>query len=340
MRVGGLKRREFITLLGGSVAAWPVAVRAQQPARMRRIAFLWNLDPNDPVGKSWIAALMQGLAGLGWIEGRNLRIDVRWDPRTPEQIRIFADELIALRPDVLVTGTQRLTLALQGMTKTIPIVFVGAGDPLAGGIIRNAAHPGGNTTGVTDLLTGFGSKWLELLKECMPSLARVAMIQNSDLASPTRAAPTSTAASVTEAAAQYGVTVSEVLVRNPDEIERAISAFAATPGGGLIVLPPPLPGAQRKLVNGLAIRYGLPVLYQDRSFAVDGGLLAYGTDMIYMFGHDAPPYIDRILRGEKPGDLPVQYPTKFILTVNLRTAKAMGLKIPESFLLRADELIE
>jgi putative ABC transport system substrate-binding protein len=335
-----MRRRDFLTLLGGGAAALPVAARAQQGMQMRRIGFLWNLDPNDPVGKSWVAALMHGLAGLGWVEGRNLRIDVRWDPRTPQQTRMFADELIALNPDVLVTGTQRLTLALQGLTKTIPIVFVGAGDPLAGGIVRNAAHPGGNTTGVTDLLTGFGSKWLELLKECMPSLARVAMIQNSDLASPNRAAPTSSAAAVTEAAAQYGVTVSEVLVRNPDEIERAISTFAATPGGGLIVLPPALPGSQRKLVNGLAIRYGLPVLYQDRSFAVDGGLLAYGTDMIYMFGHDAPPYIDRILRGEKPGDLPVQYPSKFILTVNLTTAKAMGLKIPESFLLRADELIE
>jgi putative ABC transport system substrate-binding protein len=253
---------------------------------------------------------------------------------------MFADELIALRPDVLVTGTQRLTLALQRLTKTIPIVFVGAGDPLAGGIVRNVVHPGGNTTGVTDLPTGLGSKWLELLKECMPSLARVALILNSDLASPNRTAPTSTAASATAAGAQYRVTVSELLVRNPDETEQTISAFAATPGGGLIVLPPPLPGRDRKLVNGLAIRYGLPVLYQDRSFAVDGGLLAYGTDMIYMFGHDAPPYIDRILRGEKPGDLPVQYPTKFILTVNLTTAKAMGLKIPESFLLRADELIE
>src|SRR5215467_5440397 len=194
-----MRRRDFIKTIGSVAAAWPLAARAQQPVRMRRIAFLWNLDPNDPVGKSWIAALMQGLAGLGWIDGRNVRFDVRWDPRTPEQVRMFADELIALRPDVLVTGTQRLTLALQGMTKTIPIVFVGAGDPLAGGIVRNAAHPGGNTTGVTDLLTSFGSKWLELLKECMPSLARVAMIQHSDLASPNRAAPNnSTAASVTE----------------------------------------------------------------------------------------------------------------------------------------------
>jgi putative ABC transport system substrate-binding protein len=305
----------------------------------RRIGFLWNLDPNDPVGKSWVAALMQGLAGLGWVEGRSLRVDVRWDPRTPEQTRTFGQELIALHPDVLVTGTPRLTLALQQMTKTIPIVFVGAGDPLAQGIITSAAHPGGNTTGVTDLLPGLGSKWLELLKECMPSLSRVALIHNADLANPNPGANRS-AISAAEAGAQYGVMVSETLVRNPDEIERAISAFAATSGGGLIVLPPPLPGPDRKLVNGLAIRHGLPVLYQDRSFAVDGGLLAYGTDMIYMFGHDAPPYIDRILRGEKPGDLPVQYPTKFILTVNLTTAKAMGLKIPESFLLRAAELVE
>jgi putative ABC transport system substrate-binding protein len=253
---------------------------------------------------------------------------------------MFADELIALQPDILVTGTPRLTLAVQQQTRTIPIVFVGAGDPLNAGIVASLSHPGGNTTGVTDLFSALGGKWLELLKECVPGLTRVALIQNPNLRNPNPTGRANVAIFAAEAGPQYGVTVVEMPVRNPDEIERAIPAFAAEPGGGLIVLPPPLAGPDRKLLNGLAIRYQLPVIYQDRSFAVDGGLLAYGTDMVSMFRNDAPPYVDRILRGAKPGDLPVQFPTKFILSVNLTTAKAMGIKIPEAFLLRADELIE
>jgi putative tryptophan/tyrosine transport system substrate-binding protein len=308
---------------------------------MRRIGFLWNFDQNDPLGKSWVGAFMQGLTELGWSEGRNLRIDDRWNPRTPEQTRMFADELIALQPDVLVTGTPRLTRAVQQQTRTVPIVFVGAGDPLDQGIVASLSHPGGNTTGVTDLFRALGGKWLELLRECVPSLTRVALIQNPDSAAGAiggvRVGPSIAAV---EAGSRYGVTIIEMPLRNPGEIERAIPTFAVEPGGGLIVMPPPLPGPDRKLLNGLAIRYGLPVIYQERSFAVEGGLLAYGTDMLAMFRHDAPPYVDRILRGAKPGDLPVQFPTKFILTVNLTTAKAMGLMIPESFLLRADELIE
>jgi putative tryptophan/tyrosine transport system substrate-binding protein len=334
-----IKRRTFITLLGGAAAAWPLVARAQPTDRVRRIGFLWYLDSNDPAGKSWVAALMQGLTELGWVEGHNLRVDVRWDPKTAEQTRLFAEELIALHPDALVTGTPRLTLALQQRTKTIPIVFVGAADPLSSGLVPSLSHPGGNTTGVTDIFPELGGKWVELLKECVPSLRRVALVSNLDRALPGPTGPPSgSATSAIEAGRQYGINVTQMWVRNPDEIERAIPAFAAEPDGALIVRP--LPGSQRKLIDGLAIRYGLPVLYQERGFAVEGGLLAYGTDFLYMFGHDAPPYIDRILRGEKPADLPVQLPTKFILTVNLTTAKAMGLKVPESFLARADELIE
>ncbi len=303
---------------------------------MRRIGFLWAFDQNDPVRKSFHAAFMQGLAELGWTEGRNLRIDTRWNPRTPEQMRMFADELIALQPDILVTGTPRLTLAVQQQTRTVPIVFVGAGDPLSQGIVASLSHPGGNTTGVTDLFPGLGGKWLELLKECVPSLTRVALIFNPDIVS----GPSNSQLAAAQAGSQYGVKTIEMPVRNTSEIERAIPAFAAEPGGGLIVLPPPLAGTERKLLNGLAIRYGLPVIYQDRSFVVEGGLLAYGTDLLYMFRHDGPPYVDRILRGAKPGDLPVQFPTKFTLAVNLTTAKVLGLMIPETFLLRADELIE
>jgi putative tryptophan/tyrosine transport system substrate-binding protein len=336
-----MRRRQFIAGIGATAiapAVPPVTARAQQADRVRRIGLLWNFNENDPIGKSWINAFIQGLAELGWAGGRNLRIDARWNPRTPEQTRTFVEELISLQPDVLVTGTSRLTLAVQQQTRTIPIFFLGAGDPVANGVVANLSRPGGNTTGVTDLFSALGGKWLELLKECMPTLTRAALIFNPD--STNAAAPPSTAISAKEAGSQYGVTVIDMPVRNPGEIERAIPAFAAEPGGGLIVRPPPLPGPDRKLINGLAIRYQLPVIYQDRSFAVEGGLLAYGTDMIAMFRNDGPPYVDRILRGAKPGDLPIQFPTKFILTVNLTTAKAMGLTIPESFLLRADELIE
>jgi putative ABC transport system substrate-binding protein len=331
-------RREFITLLGGA-AAWPA--RAQQTDRVRRLGWLAPFDESDSSGKSWIEAFKQGLAKLGWAEGRNLRIDVRWNPRTPEQTRMFVDELISLQPDILVTGVPRLVIAARERTKTIPIVFIGAGDPLGRGMVASIAHPGGNTTGVTDLLPGLGSKWLELLKECMPTLSRVALIHNVELAAAGQ--PTNgpaTAVSAAEAGPRLGVAVAYTPVRNLDDIESVIRPLAAEPNGGVIVLPPPLPDPQRKLLNGLAIRYGLPVLYQERSYAVEGGLLAYGTDFLNMFGRDAPPYVDRILRGAKPGDLPVQFSTKFILTVNATTARVMGLKIPESFLARADEVIE
>jgi putative ABC transport system substrate-binding protein len=333
-----MRRRDFIKLLGGTAAAWPIAARAQGE-RMRRIGWLWPFDDNDPAGRLWMAAFKQGLGELGWVEDRNLRIDVRWNPKSPEQTRTSIKELIALQPDVLLALIPRLVLAVQQQTKTIPIVFVGAGDPLQNGIVSNLAHPGGNTTGVTDIFPSIAGKWLELLQQCMPSLARVALLRDASLiVNPAR--PGSTAGIALAAAREAGLDAVEMPVRNADEIARSIAAFAAEPNGGLVVLPPPFPGPERRLIDGLAIRYGLPVIYQDRSMAVEGGLLAYGTDIVHMFGHDAPPYVDRILRGAKPGDLPVQFPTKFVLTVNVTTAKAMGLTIPESLLARADEVIE
>jgi putative ABC transport system substrate-binding protein len=332
-----VRRRDFITLLGGTAVAWPLAAWAQQSDRVRRIGFLWNWDQEDPIGRSLVDAFKQGLAELGWIEGRNVRIDTRWNPKTPEQTRMFVAQLIELKPDILVTGTPRLTAAIQQQTQTIPIVFFGAGDPLAQGIVASLSHPGGNTTGVTDLFAELGGKWLELLRECVPSLSRVGVVFNPDASNNRRAGPREY---VAEAGSKSGIATVEVPVRSTEEIERAIPEFAASPGGGLIVAPPPLPGPMRKLLNGLAIRYQVPVLYQDRSFVVEGGLMSYGADLLYMDRHDGPPYVDRILRGAKPGDLPVQFPTKFTLSVNLTTAKAMGLKIPESFLLRADEQIE
>jgi putative ABC transport system substrate-binding protein len=338
MQFDQLNRRELITLLCSATVAWPFAANAQQRERMRRIGLLWNFDQNDPVGSSLVDAFKQGLAEPGWIDGRNVRIDARWSPKTPEQTRTFVAELIELKPDILVTGTPRLTAAIQQQTKTIPIVFLGAGDPLAQGIVPNLSHPGGNTTGVTDLFAELGGKWLELLRECVPGLTRVGLVFNPDATNnKPSAGPRAFAA---EAGSKSGIATVEIPIRGAEEIERAIPAFAAAPGGGLIVTPPPLLGPLRRLLNGLAIRYQVPVIYQDRSFVAEGGLMSYGADLLYMDRHDGPPYVDRILRGAKPGDLPVQFPTKFTLSVNLTTAKAMGLKIPESFLLRADEQIE
>jgi putative ABC transport system substrate-binding protein len=331
-----MNRRDLIKLLGGAAAAWPIAARAQKQTGVKRIGFLWAFDETDPIGKSFFAAFMQRLAELGWVEGRNLRVDARWNPRTPELTQMAANELIAEQPDILVVVTPRLTRALQQNTKTVPIVFVGAGDPLRQGFVPSLSHPGGNTTGVTDLLPGLGGKWLELMRECVPGLTRVGLIQSGT----NQAGPPGQALDAKQAGTQYRITVTDLPSGNLEDIERAMPAFAAEPNGGLLVLQPPLPTPWRKLIDALAIRYLLPVMYADRAFVVEGGLLSYGTDILYMFGHDGPPYVDRILRGEKPGDLPVQFPTKFTLSVNLTIARAIGLKIPESFLARADELLE
>jgi putative ABC transport system substrate-binding protein len=334
-----MRRRDFIALVGRAAATWPLAARAQQGERMRRIGWLWPFDEDDPAGRLWMAAFTKGLADLGWVAGRNLRIDVRWNPKTSERVQTAIQELIAQQPDVLLTVTARLTLALQQQTKTVPIVIVGAGDVLASGIVPSLSHPGGNTTGVTDIFPSLAGKWIEILKQCLPSLAQVALVRDANL-NPASFRPGSTGANAVTAAQQSGLTTTEILVRNADDIARAIPAFATAPNGAVVMLPPPLPGPQRRLINDLTIQYRLPVIYQDRSMAIEGGLLSYGTDITYQFEHDAPPYVDRILRGAKPGDLPVQQPSKFVLAVNLTTAKAMGFMIPETLLARADEVIE
>ncbi len=328
-----MRRREFIAAIG-TAAAWPLAARAQQP--MRRIGFLWPFAEDDPARKSWTFGFMQGLRDLGWTEGRNLRIDARWKPGALEQARMFAKELVDLQPDVLVTGTGRLVRALQQETQTIPIVLVGAGDPLALGLVKSLSRPEGNTTGITDIFPSIAGKWLELLKQCAPGLARVALLWSPDALTGVEyfAVP------VAQAGSQYGVTSVDMPVRNVDEIERAIPAFAAEPNSGLIVAPPSYSHAEREAINRLAVQHRLPVIYQDRSFAIEGGLMSYGADFLNIFRYGAPPYVDSLLRGAKPGDLPVQFPTKFTLVINLKTAKAMGLAIPEAFLLRADEVIE
>jgi putative ABC transport system substrate-binding protein len=328
-----MRRREFIAGLAGT-ATWPLAAHAQQPGPTRRLGNLWVRDENDVLQRAMGDAFYQGLAELGWVKGRNLRVDERWSPRTAEEARTMAKELVELRPDVLTTGTFRLTRALQEQTKTVPIVFLGAGDPLSNGLVASLAHPEGNTTGVTDIFPSIAGKWLELLKECVPRLARVALIFNPDVSGPMFLGAIQAAVQ-----ASSGVNATWMPVRNAGEIARAIAAFVEAPDGGLIVLPPPFLAPERQVINRLAVQYGLPVIYQDRSFVIDGGLLSYGADFVDLMRHGAP-YVDRILRGAKPSDLPVQFPTKFALVVNLKTAKAMGLTIPESFLLRADEVIE
>jgi putative ABC transport system substrate-binding protein len=296
------------------------------------------MEENDPVRKFWAAGVIEGLAKLGWSQGRNLRLEARWNPRTPEQVQLDAKALVDPRPDVLVASTVRLVRALQEQTRTIPIVMIGAGDPLASGLVTSLARPEGNTTGVTDIFPSIAGKWLELLKACAPDLARVALIFNPDTANPVFV-KTIKAATI-DAGAQSGVRAVKMPVRDVAEIERAIPDFAAEPNGGLIIVPPQPSGPEREAINRLAVRHHLPSVYQDRSQVAEGGLLSYGADMVEMYRTDGPFYVDRILRGAKPGDLPVQFPTKFIFVVNLKTANAMGLNVPPSILLRADEVIE
>jgi putative tryptophan/tyrosine transport system substrate-binding protein len=332
-----MKRREFIAGVGAAVA-WPLAAWAQQ-GRFREIGILWPWGEHDLLDRIWHRAFMQGLAELGWEQGRNLRTNIRRDPRTADEALLYAADLVNTRPDVLVTGTGRLTRELQRQTKSIPIVFVGAGDPLALGIVASLSRPEGNTTGVTDIFPSTAAKWLELVKEAVPSVSRVALIFNADVHT---TGPTGSVrlweAIVKEAAARDGTGVVTMLVRNSGDIEREITAFAAEPGGAVIVVPPST--IERQKLNALSMQHRLPVIYQERNFAAEGGLLSYGADMIEMFRRGGPPYVDRILRGAKPGDLPVQFPTKFILTVNLKTAKALGFDIPPNLLAIADEVIE
>jgi putative tryptophan/tyrosine transport system substrate-binding protein len=328
-----VRRRQFIAGLG-SAAAWPMVVRAQQANRMRRIGILWPQRERDPVRVSFDAGLREGLAALGWVEGRNLQIDTRYAGESPEKVGILIKELIDFHPEILATGTVRLTRAMQEQTRTIPIVMMGAGDPLASGLVKSLSRPDGNTTGITDIFPSIGGKWLEFLRQCVPGLEQVAVIVNPDRSNLASVVP------AVKAAASSEVKVIETDVRSAEEIEHALAEFAAKPNGGLIVLPPPFPPSERQVINRLAVQYRLPVIYQDRAFAIEGGLLSYGADMIDMHRHGVPPYIDRILRGATPGELPVQFPTKFSLVLNLKTAKAMGLTIPAAFLSLADEVIE
>jgi putative tryptophan/tyrosine transport system substrate-binding protein len=330
MQVDQLKRREFITLLGGVAAAGPVAVRAQPGERVRRIGLLdaWT----DEGSRANRVALAQGLAALGWIEGRNLKTEQRFGGGDADRMGTAAAELVALTPDLIVAFGAAPTRALQHATQTIPIVFTAAGDAAAIGLVKDIAHPDGNTTGFSSFEPTMAGKWLELLKQAAPRLARIAVVFNPDLA------PTALRylAVIEPAARALAVQAIKMPFRDTIELVRAIDAFAAEPNGGLLVLPPPI---IPETIIKLAAQHRLPAMYAILALAADGGLLAYGAD--YFDQHRrAAAYVDRLLRGAKVSELPVQFPTKYLLVVNVKTAKAIGLAIPEAFLLQADELIE
>jgi putative ABC transport system substrate-binding protein len=328
-----MKRREFI-VLASAAAAWPPAARAQRPDQMRRIGVLMNLAADDPQSQAYNAAFLQGLQEFGWTVGRNILVESRYADGSADRIRKYAAELVAIAPDVILTSTSFTMQALQQATRTIPIVFVQVVDPIGGGFAASLARPGGNATGLTVFEYGISAKWLELLKEIAPHITRVAVTRN-----PSSVAQVGMLGAIQSVASSLGVELHPIEARDATEIERAITAFARSGNGGLIVPSGQLSFARRELIITLAARERLPAVYGDRFFVTGGGLISYDPDRIEQYRR-AAGYVDRILRGEKPADLPVQAATKYDLTLNLRTAKALGLTVPPSLLARADEVIE
>jgi putative ABC transport system substrate-binding protein len=328
-----IRRREFITLLGGA-AAWPLAARAQQGDRVRRIGVLWLGDENDSALNTFVSAFTQALAGLGWTDGRNVRLDLRRYGDDIYRIPALAREVVGLQPDIILAGTTPATVALQRETRAIPIVFAGVADPVASGIVERLDRPSGNVTGFGYLEASLGGKWLELLSEIAPGLKRAAIMFNPDMAPASIFIP-----SLETAARSLKVVPIRAPVHSDVEIETAIIALGREPGGGLVVMPDPFTSVHRAPIISAAARNNVPAVYYRSYFARDGGLLSYGGDLVDTF-RGAASYVDRILRGAKPGDLPVQFTTKFEMAVNLKTAKALGLTVPTSILVRADEMIE
>jgi putative ABC transport system substrate-binding protein len=330
----GIRRREFIATLGGAAVSWPLAARAQQGDRVRRIGVLMANDENDPVWKTYVSAFTQALAAFGWTDGRNVRMDLRWVGDDINRIRALAQELVGQQPDIIVTNSAAVTAALQRETRTIPIVFAGATDPVASGIVPRLDQPGGNITGFGVREASLGGKWLELLSEIAPGLKRATIMFNPDL-------PPATAYMPSLEAAARSLKVEPIIapVHSDVEIETAIVALGREAGGGLVVMPDLFMVAHRAPIILAAARNNVPAVYTGSIFARDGGLLSYGNDPVDTWRR-AASYVDRILRGEKPGDLPVQFPTKFEMVVNRKTATALGLAIPPSIMLRADEVIE
>ena len=330
-----IPRRSFITLLGGAVAMWPVVARGQQGERVRRIGVLMSTAANDREAPARIASFLRSLEQLGWTEGRNIRIDVRWAAGDLDlNSKKFAAELVALTPDVLLATAGPTVAALQAETRTVPIVFAHAVDPVGAGFVASLARPNSNATGFILFEFSIGAKWLEFLKEFAPNVIRVAVLRD-----PTSAAGIGQFAAIQAVASSFGVELSTINVRNPDEIEGAIATFARSENGGLIVPASPPATQHREQIIGLAARHRLPAIYFEGFLVKDGGLMSYGPDLADQYRR-AATYVDRILRGEKPADLPVQAPTKYKLSINLKTAKALGLTVPPTLLARADEVIE
>ena len=329
-----IARREFLAALGGAVTAWPLAARAQQTERMRRIGVLMAGAAGDPEGQARLVAFVQGLQEQGWTVGRNVQLDVRWTAGEPNLTRRYAAELVALAPDVILGAVTTSVQALLEVTRSIPIVFAAATDPVGGGLVASLARPGGNVTGFSVQEFGLRAKSLELLKELAPRIARVAVLRDS-----TTTGGIAQFAAVQPAAPALGVELTPIDVRDTGEIERTLAAFVREPNGGLIVTTGARGYAHRELIVKLAAQRRLPAVYPFRYWVNDGGLISYGSDQIDPYRRSAA-YVDRILKGEKPADLPVQAPTKYELVINLKTAKALGLEVPPMLLARADEVIE
>jgi putative tryptophan/tyrosine transport system substrate-binding protein len=330
-----MRRREVIRLFGGAATAWPLAARAQQGERVRRIGVITGGDtPDNSDMQARMAAFLEVLRQLGWSDGRNLRIDYRWPVGDADRIRRHATELVELAPDViLTTGTATMAPLLQA-TRTIPIVFVAVADPVGAGFVDSLSRPGGNATGFMQFEYSLSGKWLELLKEIAPGLTRAAVLRDAAISS-----GTGQFGALQSVASSLGVELSPVNMREPSDIDRALGTFARSANGGLIVTASGWAAVHRELIITLAARYKLPAVYYRRYFVTRGGLLSYGYDQIDM-NRRAAQYVDRILRGEKPADLPVQQPTKFELAINLKTAKALGFEMPPTLLARANEVIE
>jgi putative ABC transport system substrate-binding protein len=331
-----MKRREFISLIGGAAAAWPLAARAQDPGRVRRIGVLFAFFDYDPESQARIAAFQQELENLGWREGQNIQIEYRWASGDAERFRAFAAELVAARPDVLVAHASPSAEALARATRTIPIIFVAVSDPVASGLAASLSEPGGNATGFTNFETSMGAKWVEFLKELSPRLARVALLFNPATA-PGRGS--TYLQSVEAAARSFGIDSMHATVSSEAQIEDAIATLSLRPDSGLIIMPDVFMTNHRDLITVLATRHALPAIYPFRYFAEGGGLISYGIDLSDIFRR-AAGYVDKVLRGAMPSSLPVQHPDKFELVINLKIARALRLAVPRILLARANEVIE
>jgi putative ABC transport system substrate-binding protein len=328
-----MNRRAFIAALGGA-AAWPVVARAQQPERMRRIGVLLNITANDPESQTRLAAFAQGLQSLGWIVGQNVRVDYRWGDGSADALIKYAAELLALAPDVILAQSTAAVASLLRLTHTVPIIFTAVADPVGAGYVQSLASPGGNATGFTGFEYAFAGKWLELLKEIAPAVKRAAILREAGSVT----GPAQFGA-IQAVAPRLGVELRPVDTHDVEEIERTIMALARDSNGGIIVTGSPAATVHREAIVAMAARHRLPAVYYIRSFVAEGGLISYGPNFVDQF-RCAAGYVDRILKGEKPADLPVQAPTKFELVINLTTAKALGLDVQPSLLARADEVIE